>query len=97
MFLDCASGPADGYLDTIELLKPPVLKLNDETVPDAQVQAMLTRAAALFSQGVQRWKIQTIGQHNHEVLVGELGISQQQYEQLIERGTIGDRPRMPRK
>tara|TARA_X000001036_G_C20324934_1_gene662027 strand:+ start:467 stop:631 length:165 start_codon:yes stop_codon:yes gene_type:complete len=54
MFLDCASGPADGYLDTIELLKPPVLKLNDETVPDAQVQAMLTRAAALFSQGVQR-------------------------------------------
>ena len=39
----------------------------------------------------------TLGQHNHEVLVGELGISQQQYEQLIERGTIGDRPRMPRK
>jgi crotonobetainyl-CoA:carnitine CoA-transferase CaiB-like acyl-CoA transferase len=39
----------------------------------------------------------TLGQHNHEVLVGELGISQQQYEQLIERGTIGDRPRMQRK
>jgi len=39
----------------------------------------------------------TLGQHNHEVLVGELGISEQQYDQLIERGTIGDRPRMPSK
>ena len=54
MFLDGASGPADGYLNTIELLKPPVLKLNDETVPDAQVQPMLARAAELFSQGVHR-------------------------------------------
>ena len=39
----------------------------------------------------------TLGQHNYEVLVGELGISQQQYEQLIGRGIIGDRPRMPSK
>jgi len=53
MFLDGASGPADGEINTIELLSPPVLKLNNETVPDVQVKPVLTRAAQLFSQEAQ--------------------------------------------
>jgi len=53
MFLDGASGPADGEINTIKLLSPPVLKLNNETVPDVQVKPVLTRAAQLFSQEAQ--------------------------------------------
>jgi crotonobetainyl-CoA:carnitine CoA-transferase CaiB-like acyl-CoA transferase len=52
-----------------------------------------------FRVNAQRIKIgkpaPTLGQHNHEILVGELGITQQQYELLVERGIIGQRPRMP--
>jgi len=52
-----------------------------------------------FRVNAQRIKIgkpaPTLGQHNHEILVGELGITQQQYELLNERGIIGQRPRMP--
>jgi len=53
MFLDGASGPADGEINTIKLLSPPALKLNNETVPDVQVKPVLTRAAQLFSQEAQ--------------------------------------------
>ena len=37
----------------------------------------------------------TLGQHNHEVLVGELGVSEGEYERLMKAGIIGNRPRMP--
>ena len=50
MFLDGASGPADAALNTIQILKAPILKLNNEAVPDSQVTSILTRAAQLFSE-----------------------------------------------
>ena len=50
MFLDGASGPADAALNTIQILKAPILKLNNEAVPDSQVTPILTRAAQLFSE-----------------------------------------------
>jgi crotonobetainyl-CoA:carnitine CoA-transferase CaiB-like acyl-CoA transferase len=37
----------------------------------------------------------TMGEHNHEVLVEELEISEQEFERLMGRGVIGNRPRMP--
>ncbi|MEM7016019.1 MAG: CoA transferase, partial [Pseudomonadota bacterium] len=37
----------------------------------------------------------TLGEHNHEVLVSELGISEEEYARLIKAGIIGNRPRMP--
>jgi crotonobetainyl-CoA:carnitine CoA-transferase CaiB-like acyl-CoA transferase len=33
-----------------------------------------------------------LGEHNHEILVGELGMSEAEYAGLVERGVIGDRP-----
>ena len=50
MLLDGASGPADAALNTIQILKAPILKLNNEAVPDSQVTSILTRAAQLFSE-----------------------------------------------
>ncbi len=37
----------------------------------------------------------TLGEHNHAVLVKELGISEQEFGRLMDRGVIGNRPRMP--
>ncbi len=37
----------------------------------------------------------TLGEHNHQVLVDELGISEQEFERLMKSGVIGSRPRMP--
>lgn len=37
----------------------------------------------------------TLGEHNREVLVDELGVSAQEFERLMKSGVIGDRPRMP--
>ena len=37
----------------------------------------------------------TLGQHNYEVLVGELDIAESEYKRLESAGIIGDRPRMP--
>ncbi|WP_225993976.1 CaiB/BaiF CoA-transferase family protein [Actinomadura rudentiformis] len=34
----------------------------------------------------------TLGEHNHEVLVGELGLSEETYAGLVERKVIGDAP-----
>ena len=34
----------------------------------------------------------TLGQHNHEILVGELGLSEAEYADLEEQGVIGTRP-----
>jgi crotonobetainyl-CoA:carnitine CoA-transferase CaiB-like acyl-CoA transferase len=39
----------------------------------------------------------TLGEHNHEVLVDELGISEQEFNRLMQGGVIGNRPRMPSK
>ena len=33
-----------------------------------------------------------LGEHNHEILVGELGMSEAEYAALVEQGVIGDRP-----
>ena len=37
----------------------------------------------------------TLGEHNREVLVEELGLSEQEFARLLSRGVIGNRPRMP--
>ncbi len=34
----------------------------------------------------------TLGEHNHEILVGELGLSDAEYDALAEQGVIGTRP-----
>jgi crotonobetainyl-CoA:carnitine CoA-transferase CaiB-like acyl-CoA transferase len=34
----------------------------------------------------------TIGEHNHEILVDDLGMDEEQYETLRDSGVIGDRP-----
>lgn len=39
----------------------------------------------------------TLGEHNHEVLVGELGVADDEYNRLLSKGVIGNRPRMPTK
>lgn len=39
----------------------------------------------------------TLGQHNYEVLVDELGVSEKTYTRLQDNGIIGTRPRMPNK
>lgn len=38
----------------------------------------------------------TLGEHNHEVLVRELGVSEDEYSRLLDKGVIGNRPRMPK-
>ena len=50
MFLDGASGPADADLNTIQLLDTPILKLNGQAVPEAQLKPLLRRAAEIFSE-----------------------------------------------
>jgi crotonobetainyl-CoA:carnitine CoA-transferase CaiB-like acyl-CoA transferase len=34
----------------------------------------------------------TLGAHNHDILVGDLGIDDARYAELVDRGIIGDRP-----
>jgi len=34
----------------------------------------------------------TLGEHNHEILVDELGLSEEKYAELEEQGVIGSRP-----
>ena len=44
---------------------------------------------------VDRWlrtPAPTLGQHNHEILVDDLGVDDATYDQLVERQVIGDRP-----
>jgi crotonobetainyl-CoA:carnitine CoA-transferase CaiB-like acyl-CoA transferase len=35
----------------------------------------------------------TLGQHNHEILVGELGLTEDEYTDLVAKGLIGTRPK----
>ena len=44
---------------------------------------------------VDRWlrtPAPTLGQHNHEILVDDLGVDETTYESLVEQQVIGDRP-----
>jgi len=50
MFLDGASGPADADLKTVQLLDSPILELNGQAVPEAQLKPLLRRAAEIFSE-----------------------------------------------
>lgn len=49
----------------------------------------------LSSPGPIRSPAPTLGQHNHEVLQGELQMSAERFDALWTRGIIGDTPRMP--
>ncbi len=41
------------------------------------------------------WPSPTLGQHNHEVLVDRLGLSEDELSELKREGIIGNRPRLP--
>ncbi len=45
-----------------------------------------------FERDLHRTPPPTLGQHNREILQGELGIEDQEFEQLEEAGVIGTRP-----
>ncbi len=52
---------------------------------------MILRFSALDDR-LPRTPPPTLGQHNAEILGGELGLSEAELEDLRERGIIGDRP-----
>ena len=45
-----------------------------------------------FGKGLHAFPPPTMGQHNEEVLRGELGLSSEELESLREKKVIGDQP-----
>lgn len=66
---------------------------------DRAVVGRQPNPSAPYRKGAQPIEITTpaptLGQHNHEVLQGILGLSDAELARLVQLGVIGDRPRMP--
>jgi crotonobetainyl-CoA:carnitine CoA-transferase CaiB-like acyl-CoA transferase len=66
-----------------------------ESVEHPVVGALPTPTWPFRFRSVDRWirtPAPTLGQHNHEILVGDLGVDEATYEDLVERQIVGDRP-----
>jgi crotonobetainyl-CoA:carnitine CoA-transferase CaiB-like acyl-CoA transferase len=66
-----------------------------ETIDHPVVGEMATPTWPFRFASVDRWlrvPAPTLGQHNHEILVGDLGIDEETYQGLVDAQVIGDRP-----
>jgi crotonobetainyl-CoA:carnitine CoA-transferase CaiB-like acyl-CoA transferase len=66
-----------------------------ETVEHPVVGAMATPTWPFRFASVDRWvrtPAPTLGEHNHDILVDDLGVDEADYEALRESNVIGDRP-----
>ena len=66
-----------------------------ETVTHPEVGEFPSSTVPFRFASVDRWirrTAPTLGEHNHEILVGELGLTETEYETLEARGVIGTRP-----
>ena len=60
----------------------------------SQVSASQRQLSFRFAS-VDRWlrtPAPTMGQHNHEILVDDLGLDEDAYQALVDASVIGDRP-----
>jgi crotonobetainyl-CoA:carnitine CoA-transferase CaiB-like acyl-CoA transferase len=68
-----------------------------EEIAHPEVGVRATPSMPFRSQHVDRWlrrPAPTLGEHNHEILVGELGLSEAEYEGLCAQRVIGTTPTM---
>jgi len=66
-----------------------------ETIEHPVVGELATPTWPFRFRSVERWlrtPAPTLGQHNHEILVDDLGVDEATYEDLVERQIVGDRP-----
>jgi crotonobetainyl-CoA:carnitine CoA-transferase CaiB-like acyl-CoA transferase len=66
-----------------------------ETIGHPVVGELPTPTWPFRFRSVDRWlrtPAPTIGQHNHEILVDDLGVDEATYDALVERQIVGDRP-----
>jgi crotonobetainyl-CoA:carnitine CoA-transferase CaiB-like acyl-CoA transferase len=66
-----------------------------ETVEHPVVGEVATPTWPFRFRSVERWlrtPAPTLGQHNHEILVDDLGVDEATYDDLVERQIVGDRP-----
>jgi crotonobetainyl-CoA:carnitine CoA-transferase CaiB-like acyl-CoA transferase len=66
-----------------------------ETIEHPVVGEVATPTWPFRFRSVDRWlrtPAPTLGQHNHEILVGDLGIDEETYSMLVEGQIVGDRP-----
>jgi crotonobetainyl-CoA:carnitine CoA-transferase CaiB-like acyl-CoA transferase len=96
----CESGVPAGYvIDAREVVRNPQLEhrgyaeTEDHPVTGPNLIPMIPfRFRSRTGQGWLRRPSPTLGQHNEEILGGELGLSPDELAALRERGQIGDRP-----
>ena len=89
--------PAASARDPRRLLEHPQLRARGyhEDISHPEVGRRATPAMPFRSEHVDRWlqrAAPTLGQHNHEILVDDLGVSESDYEELRARGVIGTTP-----
>jgi crotonobetainyl-CoA:carnitine CoA-transferase CaiB-like acyl-CoA transferase len=66
-----------------------------ESIEHPVVGELLTPTWPFRFRSVDHWirtPAPTLGQHNHEILVDDLGVDEATYEDLVERQIVGDRP-----
>ena len=66
-----------------------------ETVEHPVVGELATPTWPFRFRSVDRWlrtPAPTLGQHNHEILVEDLGVDEETYQTLVEGQVVGDRP-----
>jgi crotonobetainyl-CoA:carnitine CoA-transferase CaiB-like acyl-CoA transferase len=90
--------PAASAWDPRRLHEHPQLEARRyyETVEHPEVGWQPTPTWPFRMRSIDRWirtPAPTLGEHNHDILVGDLGLDQARYDALWEAGVIGDRPR----
>jgi crotonobetainyl-CoA:carnitine CoA-transferase CaiB-like acyl-CoA transferase len=66
-----------------------------ETIDHPVVGELATPTWPFRFRSVARWlrtPAPTLGQHNHEILVDDLGVDEATYQDLVDRQIVGDRP-----
>jgi crotonobetainyl-CoA:carnitine CoA-transferase CaiB-like acyl-CoA transferase len=95
--LVAAGVPAGRARDPRLLLDHPQLQWRGfhESLARREVGTLQTPSLPFRSANTQRWlrnPAPTLGEHNHDILVGDLGLSEDDYETLIDERVIGQRP-----
>jgi crotonobetainyl-CoA:carnitine CoA-transferase CaiB-like acyl-CoA transferase len=90
--------PAAAARDPRALYEHPQLQARGyyEVIDHPVVGKQATPVLPFRYASVERWlrsPSPTLGQHNHEILVDDLGLDEAQYAELEAKGIIGDRPK----